>query len=86
MIEHDDSLLSVAAAAARLERHPATLQRWIRSGRIQAYKRLGRTLLRRADVDALAEPVALSRQAGGAATNKPVGDDGQQALDQGSRP
>ncbi len=53
----NDALVTPAKAARLLQVHPATLYRWILTGKLPAWKRGSRMLVKRADLDGLLERV-----------------------------
>jgi excisionase family DNA binding protein len=60
--EVNENLLTPSQAATRVKCHPATVYRWIRSGKLPAFSRAGtRYLVNLADVEALLAPVRVKR-------------------------
>jgi excisionase family DNA binding protein len=51
----NEEMVDVRRAALLLGRHPETVRRWVWSGRLPARRHGNRLLLRRADIEALAE-------------------------------
>jgi excisionase family DNA binding protein len=63
MIDLDADVLMTTNQAAKLLRvHLATVYRWVLSGKLPAWKRGGRLVVRRADLDGLLTPVVPLRE------------------------
>jgi excisionase family DNA binding protein len=69
-------MLTVGDVAARLNRNPETIRRWIRSGRLRAHKIGTQHVIEAADIEAAAHSDALPAPAGWrrTATGEPMPD------------
>jgi excisionase family DNA binding protein len=55
-------LIRILDAARLIDTHPGTIRRWLRSGRLRGYRRVGRYLVSKADVLGLVQPIDVDAE------------------------